>query len=156
MFILRVIILNTNNLEQKHSIKSGKATYTVGSEKYGPSFYIYFSCAGTPSIPLPHEGGIKSDLQAVQHNCMLLWRHKKKKMRYSQARRSPSQISSRINILERPAILKKSYSMPAQGNTHKYSKQTFLLRTPAKTRYISFWHSKQMDRFYATAVSTSS
>lgn len=126
-FILKITMLDTNNLQQRHSINRGKTTYTLASEKYGLSFHVYFSPPGTPSIHLLHKGGIMGDLQAVLYNCLFtLGKHKKKKKgekeenRYSLAR-SPQQISSRISSLERPQILKQSYSMLAQGYTHKYS-----------------------------------
>lgn len=40
--------------------------------------FMYFSPPGTPSIHLPHKGGIMGDLQAVHYNCMLLWGNTKK------------------------------------------------------------------------------
>lgn len=43
--------------------------------------FMYFSPPGTPSIHLPHKGGIMGDLQAVHYNCMLLWGNTKKEKR---------------------------------------------------------------------------
>lgn len=81
-FILEITMLDTNNLQQRHSINRGKTTYTLASEKYGLSFHVYFSPPGTPSIHLLHKGGIMGDLQAVLYNCLFtLGKHKKKKKR---------------------------------------------------------------------------